>query len=170
MPREDSFGAVLGYYLIIGVIASGVNLFWTSLFNFAGIGSVFMPEMATSPMSGIVEFLLSPLLLMVTLYMVSGITHLVLMMAGGAHHGFQTTTRVFAFAYSPALLGVVPVIGNIIAFVWMIVLGIIGLREAHETTTGKATFALLLPTFLFMTLVMVAFMVIAMTGLLRSPF
>jgi hypothetical protein len=169
MPREDGFGAVLVYYLIIGVVASGVNLFWTSIFNFSGIGNVFMPDMAASPLSGIVEFLLSPLLLIVTLYLVSGITHLCLMMAGGAKHGFQTTTRVFAFAYSPALLGVIPVVGNIIAFFWMIVLGIIGLREAHETTTGKATFAMLLPTFLFVTLLMIAFMVIAMTGLLRSP-
>lgn len=168
MPREDGYGAVLVYYLIIGVIASGVNLFWTSVFHYSGLTSMFMPDMAVDSMSGVVEFLLSPLLLVLTLYMVSGICHLCLLMTGGARHGFRTTSRVFAFAYSPALLGVIPVLGNFVGFFWMIVLAIIGLREAHETTTGKAAVGVLLPTFFFCTLLIIAFTIAALTGLLST--
>jgi hypothetical protein len=98
---------------------------------------MLMPDVAVNPMSGVIEFLLSPLLLIVTLFVVSGVCHLCLMMTGGANYGFQTSARVFAYAYSPALFGVIPFLGNLVAFFWMIVLAVVGLREAHRTTTGS---------------------------------
>jgi uncharacterized membrane protein len=39
----------------------------------------------------------------------------------------------------------VPFCGAIIASLWTIVLAIIGLKEAHGTTGGKASFAVLFP-------------------------
>jgi hypothetical protein len=129
---------------------------------------MLMPDVAVNPLSGVIEFLLSPLLLMVTLFVVVGICHLCLLMTGGARLGFQTSVRVFAYAYSPALFGVIPFLGNLVAFFWMIVLAVVGLREAHRTTTGKATVAVLLPTFLLCTLLIIAFTVAALTGLLNT--
>ena len=129
---------------------------------------MLMPEMPRTATSGIIEFLLSPLLLIITLYMVSGICHLCLMIAGGAKHGFQTSTRVFAYSYSPALLGVVPILGNFVGFFWMIAISVVGLREAHETTTGKAALAVVLPVFLLCTMLIIAFTIAALSGLLTT--
>ena len=39
----------------------------------------------------------------------------------------------------------IPVCGGIVAAVWALVVNCIGLARAHETTTGKAVFAILLP-------------------------
>ena len=59
--------------------------------------------------------------------------------------GIATTVRVFAYAYSPALLAMVPRLGAFAGFVWMVVLAVIGLREAHRTSTGRALTAVLVP-------------------------
>lgn len=130
--------------MIVGVLAAGVNLFWGSVFEFARISTLLgMPE--AGQMSGIVNFLLSPLLLILTLYVVAGITHAILTLMDAGNKGFNTTLRVFTYCYSPALFCVVPILGNLVALVWMSVLSIIGLREAHGTTSGKTATAVLAP-------------------------
>ena len=44
------------------------------------------------------------------------------------------------------LLGWIPILGPIIAGIWSTVLAILGLREGHSTTTGKAAAVVLIPT------------------------
>lgn len=171
MPRADHFGAVLLYYLIVGVIGAGVQLFWHSVLGgFASqLQSMIAPHrLPASRDNGVVNFLLSPFLLICTLYLVSGVCHLILMMMRGARHGFQTTTRVFAFSYSPILFGVVPIVGNLVGLVWMIVLAIKGLREAHETDGAKAAVTVLVPIFLLVVLVVVGAILALALGLLNT--
>ena len=168
MPREDAFLPVLLYYLVLGVIVAGINLFWTSVFDITGLGSLLMPALETGAMSAVVEFLLSPLLLLATLYVVSGVCHLILLMAGAAKHEFGATNRVFAYSYSPAAFAVVPLVGNLVAFFWMTVVAIIGLREAHETRTGKAALAVLLPLAFLLMLLMIAAAIAIMAGVLGT--
>ncbi|MGQ0814584.1 MAG: YIP1 family protein [Gemmatimonadota bacterium] len=168
MPREDGFGAVLMYYLVLGVIVAGINLFWSSLFDFAGLGALFLPDMPTTSINAIVEFLLSPLLLIVVLYVVSGVCHLLLLMVAGAKHEFGTTTRVFAFSYSPAVFAIVPILGNLVALVWMTVIAIIGLREAQQTSRGKAAFAVLFPLVLLVVLGVMVAIIAVFAGVLGT--
>ncbi|MGQ0562273.1 MAG: YIP1 family protein [Gemmatimonadota bacterium] len=170
MPPDDSTRAVLVYYLVLGVIVAGINLFWTAIFDVAGVDAVFMPELAKGATNALVEFLLSPLILMATLLLVSGVCHLVLLMAGASAHGFGATVRVFAFSYSPAIFAIVPFLGSLVAFVWMIVIAIIGLREAQKTSAAKAALAVLLPTFLLFALIVLALVVAATAGLLKTRF
>jgi hypothetical protein len=76
----------------------------------------------------------------------AAIGHVCLMIVGGARHGFETTLRVIGYAQgSTAWLNVIPFVGGLIAFVWLIVLEIIGFAHAHEISTGKAVMAVLLP-------------------------
>ena len=89
---------------------------------------------------------LSPLLVIVGMFIVSGVLHLCLMIVGGAKRSFETTFRVVCFSSgSTYLLSMVPFCGGMIAGVWNIVVEIIGLARAHETDTGKAVMAVLLP-------------------------
>ena len=67
------------------------------------------------------------------------------MMVKGARNGFEATFRVVAYGYSANIFLVVPFCGGLLAGVWAIILYIIGLREAHETTGGKAALAVFLP-------------------------
>jgi hypothetical protein len=76
----------------------------------------------------------------------TAIIHVCLMMVGGARHGFETTLRALAFAQgSTAWLNVIPCAGPLVLVVWVLVLEIIGIARAHETTAGKAALAIFLP-------------------------
>ena len=91
--------------------------------------------------------ILTPVLVILFVFIGSGILHLCLMIVGGAKKSFETTFRVVCFSSgSTYLLSMIPVCGGMIACVWNIVLEIIGLARAHETDTGKAVLAVLLPT------------------------
>jgi hypothetical protein len=145
LPRAGSLGAAALYYLSIGIPVAGVQLFWTML---RGGGST-ADDPATAGGLGewgpLVEFLVSPIYLLFALFAVAGVVHVLLKLFGGASGDYSLTTRVFAYSYSPRILGIVPAAGAIVGFVWMVVIAIVGVREAHRTTTGRAAAAILIP-------------------------
>jgi hypothetical protein len=115
----------------IGVMGSGQN----AIANVFGMGV------------GIFLFIiLVPVMMIVGMFLGSGILHLCLMIVGGAKKPFETTFRVVCFSSgSTYLLSMIPFCGGMIAGVWNIVLECIGLARAHEIETGKAVMAVLLP-------------------------
>ena len=87
----------------------------------------------------------APLLIVIGLFIGAGIMHLSLMLVGGNKKGFETTFRVIAYSTSAQVGAIIPLLGGLIAGIWTIVVEIIGLREAHQTTTLKAILAVFLP-------------------------
>ena len=86
-------------------------------------------------------------------FFLAGIWHLFLLMCGGAKHGYETTFQVTSYiSGSLAWVGFIPYIGGLIQMIWTAALTIIGLSRAHETTTGKAAFAVLMPIALYIAL------------------
>jgi hypothetical protein len=76
----------------------------------------------------------------------AAVTHLCLLLVGGARQGYETTYRVMAFsAGSIAWLYVIPCFGPLIVFVMSFVCPIQGLAAAHGVSVGKAAAAVLLP-------------------------
>ena len=90
-------------------------------------------------------FLLAPLIIVVTLFILSWISHAFLAMFGGANRSFDTTFRTLAYCSTTQLFQVVPVLGMMVAVVWNVVIEIQGLAAAHGTSTGKAAAAVLVP-------------------------
>jgi hypothetical protein len=87
-----------------------------------------------------------PVMFVCWLFIWSGILHLCLMMLGGAKKPFETTFRVVCFSSGSAyLFAIVPVCGRVVAPIYNIVLQCMGVARAHETDTGKAVMAVLLP-------------------------
>lgn len=128
---------------IVSILFQGV---FSSLPGFAGRNSAF--EMFGLGHWGLIIMwaVLSPLLVLIGLFLGSGIVHLCLMLVGGANRSFETTFRVVCFASGSAgLFSMVPFCGGIIAAVYHVVLECIGLSRAHQTTTGKALLAIFLP-------------------------
>jgi hypothetical protein len=94
----------------------------------------------------ILFLVLAPVFLAVGMFIGSGILHLFLMLLGGANRPFETTFRVFCYSCGAAyLFSIIPFCGGYITPIYNIVLNCIGLARAHETTTGKAVMAVLLP-------------------------
>ena len=94
----------------------------------------------------IIYAVLSPFLVVMGLFVGSGILHLCLMLLGGANRSFETTFRVVCFTGGSAnLFSMIPICGGFVALIYSIVLECIGLSRAHQTTTGKAIMAIFLP-------------------------
>jgi hypothetical protein len=86
-----------------------------------------------------------PFFLIAGLFISAGFLHLFLLMVKGAKAGFEATFRVVAYAGSANVLLLIPFCGNIVSGIWIIVLLIVGFKEAHEISGGKATAAVLFP-------------------------
>ncbi|HEY8485204.1 MAG TPA: YIP1 family protein [Longimicrobiales bacterium] len=150
MPVRGGLGAPVLFYLAIGFVVAVSSLFWKSirLLTFGPEDLTAFQALGLSASPGLLlllEFLLSPLSLLLALFLGAGVTHLMLLIVGGAREGFEATTRALAFAYSPLVLAIVPMIGPIVGTIWATVNAIIGLREAHRTDTWRAVVAVLGP-------------------------
>ena len=67
------------------------------------------------------------------------------MIVGGNKKGFEPTFRVISYSWSGNIFGIIPVIGSTIGSIYTLILTIIGVREGHSISTGKAVLAVLLP-------------------------
>ncbi|HEX7049283.1 MAG TPA: YIP1 family protein [Longimicrobiales bacterium] len=161
MPEAGSGGAALLYFLIIGVIAAAFGLFWQMLFRMAlGAAPRMLPQLAalgaqSEPWSPLIGFLLSPLFLLIEIGIAFVVIHVLLYILGGARRGAGTTFRVLCFAYGPMVFTLIPGLGGFAGGIWMLVLAIIGLREAHRTDAWRAAVAVLVPVALALMLVVV---------------
>ena len=149
MKREGGFGEPL-IYAIIGGSVGGVIYF---LYDFL-LGSAHMLGSHENPMMQMMGggirplffIILVPLFVTIATFIGSGIFHLCLMIVGGAKQPFETTFRVVCFAGGSANpLLVIPICGGLIGGIWKIVLYCIGFARAHETDTGRAVLAVVLP-------------------------
>jgi hypothetical protein len=148
MRREGGLGEPLIYVLIGGTFGTVVGLFYRLALQsvFAGFGRTNALSHMLGGAALILVMIVSPLLVAIGTFIVSGILHLCLMIVGGAKQGFETTFRVVCFTGgSVNPLQLIPICGGLIAFVWGLVLYCIGLARSHEIETGRAVMAVLLP-------------------------
>ena len=148
MKREGGLGEPL-LYAVIGGTFGGV---FAVTYNFAL--RLFTPfgdrQGAVAHLFGglgwIFLLVLTPLFVAIGMFVASAILHVCLVIVGGAKQAFETTFRVVCFAEGSASpLLVIPFCGGLITGIWKIVLYCIGLARAHETDTGRAVIAVLLP-------------------------
>lgn len=88
---------------------------------------------------------------------------LVLLIVRPSHQGYEATFRVVAYASVVQLfswLAVIPILGILIAIaiaVYSVVLSVLGIREMHATTTGRAAAVVLIPVILITILLVLIF-------------
>jgi len=70
---------------------------------------------------------------------------LVLLFARTNNTGYEATFRVVAYSSVVYLVSWIPILGWIIGLVYGIYLGIVGIREVHGTTSGRAALVVLIP-------------------------
>ena len=148
MRTEGDFGGPLLYAIIGGAIGAVVAFLLGLMVHSFGLirprhdamGAMFgMTASGFGFVGQLIAIAIAP-------FIWGGLVHLALMLLGGAKKTFETTFRVIAFSQgSTAVLQLIPCCGGLIALVWNIVASSIGIARAHETDTGRATFAVLLP-------------------------
>jgi len=151
MPVSGGLTDPLLYALIIGMTGLMFFYLWDLLLH-DSMQNFITPELrAAAGRAAIrggksaVAAIITPFLFILWLFVVSGMLHLFLHLARGAKAGFEATFRVVSYSVSPFLFMVIPFCGMFITALWSMTLVIIGLRDAHETTGGKAAFAVLFP-------------------------
>lgn len=148
----------LGDPLLFGVIGGSIGvIIWTllsAMIHSLGWASALSQRNSLDQLMGaslggamlIVRLILAPIFIAICLFIWSGLVHLCLMMAGGANKTFETSFRALSFAYgATSLLAIIPCCGGLIALVWGLVADCIGIARSHETDTGRAVIAVLLP-------------------------
>lgn len=152
IPSPLLYGLLAGY---LGLVATalynaGINTaLGTSLGHFTGASDMQQAMHLLQGGAGLViQVVLGPFQIVIGLFLVSAIYHVLLMLFGGARKGFEATFRVACYSQAASVLGVVPVCGGLASAVYVIVLNIIGLSEAHGIGRGLAAAAVLVPILL----------------------
>jgi len=148
MKREGGLGEPLIYALIGGCVGGIVSFLFSLGFHSIGLFADKNNSLAAMTGMGIGcgMVILVPLVIVIVLFIWSGLAHLCLMMFGGANKPFEATFRVFAFSQGSAgPLQIIPVCGGVISGVWALVCNCIGLARAQETDTGRAVLAVFSP-------------------------
>lgn len=156
--KEETLGGALKYALICLVIFGAAAGLVSSLpFTLTGVA---MWEMwfggASDPLASILGGALSWIPITVGFFVIGGLLfifiggawiHLwVYLLGGRKSHGYRQTVKALAYAVTPmCVVGWVPLVGGLAGGIWAMVVAIIGLREMHGMTTGKAVAAYLLP-------------------------
>ena len=159
LSRPSGIGAPLLYAVIVGwigvVAASLYSALFQSLVGSSMAGLRESPELAAAlgfaqSWGGfILQAIFAPVGLIIGLFVAAGVFHVMLLLLGGAERDFESTFSVVGYAQAPAVVMIVPFCGSLIAWIWSLVLYIIGLSEAHGIGRGKAAAAVLLPLVLF---------------------
>lgn len=141
----EGYLSPLIYGVITGLLGIGISIFWAWLF----VAKLFpfdqwMPHSYSKTLIGFIIPL--PFQLALSILIGSCITHLCLMIVGGNKNGFNTTFRILAYSFSGYLFGIIPFIGIPIGGLYFLILTVLGIREGHEISTGRAILAVFLPT------------------------
>ncbi|MFH1830936.1 MAG: YIP1 family protein [Pseudomonadota bacterium] len=91
----------------------------------------------------------------------AGIYHLCLMLLGAVRRDFMSTFRVVCYAVGPQLFQIIPLLGGMVAWVWQVVLTVIGIKVVHKTTYSRSAVAVLLPMLICCGIIMLIGMAVA---------
>jgi len=144
----EALGSALKYFTIWAVIyaALQVIVFYTSggwgvfqmLRDLIGFGNAVL-----YPFPPVLVGLLPVFGAFVGLFINGSLAHLFVRAFGG-RKGYGNTIKAFAYGNTPVFLfGWIPFVGGLF-WIWALVLNIIGIRQLHEISTGRAIGAVLL--------------------------
>ena len=148
--RDDTLGDAFKYFVVIlAIYAVLVAIIVAVAFSlFAGMLGMFgvpaMPVGAAMGPLAAVGFFIAALVGGIIGVFISGLwLHLWVYLVGG-RNGIEQTIKAVMYGETPSLiLGWIPIV-NIIAGIWALIVGIIGVRQLHELSTGKAVLAVIL--------------------------
>ena len=134
------------YFLLMAVGAAFFSLLW----GLAGSAPEVPPAAAQivdldSRSLQLFGFFLSPFANLLLLGLAALAVHIFVRLLTDSRLSMVATTRVVCYASGPALLTIVPWVGEIAGWIGSAVLLAIGVREVHGTTTGRAALTVLLP-------------------------
>lgn len=119
-----------------------------------------LPSVFT-PGSALASIVLAPILGAIGLLIAAAIQQLLVrLIVGTSNSGFAATFRVASYTQVTGLVNWIPIVGPLLSL-YGLYLAIVGIRETHNTTTGKAALVILIP---FAVVLVVALIVLVAAG------
>jgi hypothetical protein len=170
LPRRGSLLNPLVFALICTEIAAIVG----GILSLAGVGGAFVTGYGfqAPENQGLGEFIgsvvFAPMGGAIGVFVVAGIAHLLVRLVVGANNaGFGATFRVAAYTSVTSLVSWIPFVGGLLAL-YGIYLSVVGIREMHNTTTGKALVVVVLPAIVIVVLALLGLLVAGAIFLSRT--
>jgi hypothetical protein len=161
LPRRGSLLNPLVFALICTEIAAILG----GILSLAGVGGAFVTGYGfqVPQNQGFGEFIgsvvLAPIGGVIGVFVVAVIAHLLVrLVVGATNAGFGATFRVVAYTSVTSLVSWIPFVGGLLAL-YGIYLAVVGIREMHNTTTGKALVVVLLPVIVIVVLALLGLLV-----------
>ena len=169
MKREGGIGGPFLYSYLLSLGGLALSMFYQFIVigvmkqSSGDVSKVFGEMMGTEALGGLWMVLgIGIIGVPAGIFVMSGVTHLSLMICGGARQPFETTFRTYCYASGPgAALQVIPICGGSIGGLWTLVCLCIGLAKTHQISTTRAVCAVLLPVAACVFLVLLAILAVA---------
>jgi len=144
--KEDTIGDAFKYFVVFLMIyAVLVVILFAVVLLFAGMmGLPFVAEISVLvvlvAVSGFISVIVGGI---IAVFFIGLWTHIWVYAVGGRKGVTQTMKAVMYGATPSFFLGWIPIVG-FFAAIWALIVGIIGVRQLHELSTGKAVLAFIL--------------------------
>lgn len=150
VPWERPLARPLLFYLIVVIVSAFFSLILTAVIGVPeGLEEAFSSYELGIEMSGgaiaLVTFFATPFLLLAVLLLNTLVLHLFVAMLARERRSLGATARVICYAIAPYPVSAIPFVGPLASSLWITVLVILGLRQAHRTTPGRAAAVVLIP-------------------------
>ena len=151
--------------LVFALICTEIAVILGGILRLAGVGGAFVSGYGfqVPENQGFGEFIgsvvLAPIGGTIGVFVVAVIAHLLVrLVVGATNAGFGATFRVAAYTSVTSLVSWIPFVGGLLAL-YGIYLAVVGIREMHNTTTGKALVVVLLPVIVIVVLALLGLLV-----------
>ena len=152
--------------LIFALICTEISPILGGILRLAGVGEGFVAGYGLQVPENqdfgefIGSVIFAPIGGAIGVFVVAGIGQLVVrLVVGATNSGFGATFRVASYTGVTSLVSWIPIIGGILAL-YGIYLAVVGIREMHETTTGKAVLVVLIPVIVVAVLALLGLLVV----------
>ena len=162
LPRRGSLLNPLIFALICTVISAILG----GILRLAGVGEGFVAGYGLQVPENqdfgefIGSVIFAPIGGVIGVFVVAGIGQLVVrLVVGATNSGFGATFRVASYTGVTSLVSWIPIIGGLLSL-YGIYLAVVGIREMHGTTTGKALLVVLIPVIVVVVLALLGLLVV----------
>lgn len=164
--EESTVQDTLLYYLEIILAFALLSTIVTALVQSAGLATTAdlqAPASLLIYLVGLIVGMIIALVIMVLLF------HLCARVVGGDGE-WTDTLRAVVFSSTPVVvIGWIPFVGSFLADLWSLVLMVVGVREYHHLSTGRAAIAVLLPAIVLIILAALAYSYLTIGSVTVTP-
>jgi hypothetical protein len=132
---EEKPATWFSFGLLFGSIGTMLILFWRLASMTGGPGPAWQPILLGAVF--VLGVVLTPAWVVLAMLVNTLIIHFCLWIVGAGREGLRGTFRVVAYSQAAKSLAVFPIVGAPAAFLWQLVIQVIGLREVHGISSAR---------------------------------